>query len=602
MSVPADSAAGIHGQLAQRSGPFALMGAAPLLAAVPSPLAANSPAHQVQEQVVDERRKIVLVGSKHGFARTGSDTWLAGHYADDVQTSRVTVSNADLLFGAFALVRHDRRAHSVTVLTDRFGHQPLFMARAAGPGGERLMLATDFASLAGDGALGIQDPDPGAISDIFAFNVPFDERTPSSRIRAIGGAVELVIDTDTLVTRSRRLWDPVALLADAELAFDDVKDELVRLFIEGVGLATAGHRPVSVTLSGGADSRCLLAACLQLGLPTAVYSTGVPGSRALAYAHGMAEQCHVQENPHPLDAGFMSRFPQLMQESNALVQGMSFSSELEALWLREHVPPAGVLLHGAFAELFKIGKMHNFHYDDSLRRLRGAALVDALWSRFAARYALRCSGLEPGQAVSMGELARVHLAETVRRHESRLDTAGVLQMIYLDEFLGKVAKSSAQVWRERLPTMFPFAYPPLVDLILRVRTADKIANRFVVHLLEKTNGILARYPDSNTGVRIGASRLQRELVHVVDYAARRIFRSRARADHQDFAHWLQRIQPGLEAVFDQLQQATGAYDMDRVHQLIGRCRSGEDLASRTLQFLWAWGLFKSQGAVARRAV
>ena len=75
-----------------------------------------------------------------------------------------------------------------------------------------------------------------------------------------------------------------------------------------------------------------------------------------------------------------------------------------------------------------------------------------------------------------------------------LDTAGVAQMLYIDEFLGKVVKSSARMWSGRLPTFFPFAYPPLVDLILRVRTADKATSRFVTYFLKKINTGLALRP------------------------------------------------------------------------------------------------------------
>ncbi|MBI3367581.1 MAG: hypothetical protein HY021_03760 [Burkholderiales bacterium] len=542
---------------------------------------------------------VVLVNGQRDFKaqqaqRDGSTVWLAGGWVDPIAADQVTATQAASLFGAFVLLRHDPAARTLTLMTDRFGHFPCYVAHGTGSDSGRLVIGTDFALVAARCGASLQ-LDSGAMADILAFNVPFGERTPSARVTCLGGSLELVIDLETGAQQRRRLWDPAGLLACADLSFNDTKDRLVDLFLEGVSLASAQCGTVAVTLSGGADSRCLLAASLHAGRNTAVYSTGVPGSRALAYAHGMALQCGVAENSHPLDESFLARFPALMQESNRLMQGMSFSSELEAMWLRQHVAPEGALLHGAFAELFKIGKMHNYHYDSAIAGLSGDAVTNQLWQRFASRNALRRQGFREEYTAALGEQAREHLAQKVARYQSTLDTAGVLQMIYIDEFLGKVAKSSWHMWRQRIPTVFPFAYPPLVDLILRVRTVDKVDNRFVVHLLRRTNKILAKYPDSNTGVRIGASRLHRELVHVIDYATNRLFRRNARSDHQDFAGWLRRMQPGLEAVFDRLQQATGAYNMDHVRSLIASCRSGDDLAARTLQFLWAWGLWRTDG-------
>ncbi len=561
-----------------------------------------------QDIVFSGHRDVVLIHrhnqmSVHPADEYGVITYLAGSYADPISPPSVTADQVALLFGQFVLLRHDTRARTLTVFTDRFGHYPLYMALVEDRGAPCFYLSTDYAALAG--RCGASDaPDHGAMSDILAFNVPFDRRTPSTRISSFGGSDELVINLDTLSTSSRQMWAPQQLLAQATLSFDSVKDQLVELFLEGVAKATAHAHTVGVTLSGGADSRCLLAGSLHAGRKTVVYSTGVPGSRALSYAHGMAQLCGVPENPHPLGDAFLARFPALMQESNTLMQGMSFSSELEAMWLRQHVAPEGVLLHGAFAELYKIGKMHNYHYDADIASLTGGAVSAQLWKRFSGRYALRLQGFEKSYGDALGEQARQHLTEKVTRLQHLgLDTAGVLQLIYIEEFLGKVAKASWQMWRQRIPAMFPFAYPPLVDLILRVRTSDKIDNRFVVHLLRRTNKTLAHYPDSNTGVRIGASRLHREIVHVVDYATNRLFRPKARSDHQDFADWLSRMQPGLEPLFESLQTATdGAFDAAHIAQLIKRCRAGDDLASRTLQFLWAWALWKTETPVAANTV
>jgi asparagine synthetase B (glutamine-hydrolysing) len=549
--------------------------------------------HSAQEIIFSGKKNLVLINTDGAFAAYESRDldckhYLAGSFAGNARIDQLRAEDKSAQFGQFIVLTHDRVRRTITLVTDRFGLFPAYMATVDGI----LYISTNLASLTALSAH-CNVPDTHAVSDLLAFNVPFDKRTPYQAIEAVLGSSEVTIDLDSLTVRTRRLWDPIALLADGGLAFDQVKDQMVELLMEGVRLATASS-PVCVTLSGGADSRCLLAASLRLGCTTAAYSTGVPGSRAIDYAQRMAQLCDVPSTFRPLDAGFVEAFEGLMQESFDVLQGMSFSSELEAMWLSKAVAQEGVMLHGAFAELYKINKMHLYYLDTKLARARGEEVGAQLWQRFAARYSQRRSGFAPVFRDALGEHAKDHLMEKVARYQGSLDTAGVAQMLYIEEFLGKVVKSSARMWSQRLPTFFPFAYPPLVDLILRVRTEDKASSRFVRYFLKKMHTGLARFPDSNTGAPIGASWLRRESIHVADYVAKKIFATNRRAEHQDFSKWLSAMPSDLNQLFSQMQQKNDLFDMPTIHQLIRLSRSGDDMASRTLTTLWSYGLSHTQ--------
>lgn len=521
--------------------------------------------------------------TRYACADTQLEIYRAGAIAGNPRLDQLSNAAISAQFGQFIVLTHDAMRRTVTLVTDRFGLFPIYSMRSEGT----LFLSTDLASLVTLQAN--KQVDVCAVSTLLAFNVPYDRRTPYDGIEAILGNTELTIDLDTLSIRIRKLWDPVALLARADLAFDQVKDQMVALFMEGVALATADTQ-VCVTLSGGADSRCLLAASLSLGRPTSTYSTGVPGSRAIDYAQRMARLCDVPSTFRPLDAGFVGAFEGLMKESFEVLQGMSVSSELEAMWLSKGVATDGVMLHGGFAELYKINKMHLYYLDAKLKRARGEEVGAQLWQRFAGRYAQRRSAFAPDFRAALGNHAEESLMAKVAGYQNDLDTAGVAQMLYIDEFLGKVVKSSARMWNQRLPTFFPFAYPPLVDLILQVRTEDKASSRFVRYLLNKVHLGLARFPDSNTGAPIGASWLRRESIHVADYVAKKIFASNRRAEHQDFSTWLSSMPSDLEHLFARLQDNHRLFDMTTIRHLINACRAGDDMASRTLTTLWSYSL------------
>jgi asparagine synthase (glutamine-hydrolysing) len=551
---------------------------------------------QVADLVFAGQREVIVVDGLRTFvAHPGDDVesqiYLAGAYSDHDRPSEIKIERIANLNGAFVLLRYDKSKRSLRIATDRYGYFPLYSVQRQG----RLYLSHNLAALAERGLID-GNIDFAGVSDIFAFDVPLDQRTLWRGVSGFPAGSEVVIDLNTLEQTTKRLWDPVEILRHADISFEGAKDELVELFLQGFEQAVAGTDDVAITLSGGADSRCLLAASVRARCNTIAYSTGVPGSRAVKYARQMAELCGVEHHSYPLDHGFLQKLPQLMRHTTLLAEGMSFSSEVEAAWLRDNVTSGNVMLHGGFAELFKIGKMHSFnHYEEAMARLSGSAVSQSLWERVERAYTLRRQGLRTDYSERLGEQARQHLEEKVTLYQRDLDTAGVLQMLYIDDWLGKVARCSRLMWNQRIPLMFPFAYPPFVDLVLRVRTRDKIANHFAPYLLSKISPKLALFPDSNTGVRIGASRVHQELVHVADWTRRKLFKSRVRHDHQDVANWLSRMKPGIEAAFSGLQSGTEAFDMEQVGRLASRCRAGDNSSAYAIRFLWAWGLWMAEG-------
>ena len=523
----------------------------------------------------------------------GQDIYLAGGYAGGPAPAALDAGNAGSQYGQFVHLRYDGAAQRLTILTDRYGLYPFYMARCSGT----LRLGTDLAALAH--SLGqSRFTDLAAIGCLAAFDAPLGRRTPFKNIVLAGAARCITIDLATMASRESATWDPAALLARAEVPLESAIPQLRALFLEAVAVSAAGQGSPALTLSGGVDSRCLLAAGHRLGILLHTYTTGVPGSRALEYATALAGLGGAPNHQHPLDQQFLAALPELMAECGRRMQGMSTGSEIEAAWLSRHIPSGKLVLHGAFAELYKIGDMHRFAYTPALDRLSASALTDHLMRGSHARLSQRLAGFRPALRAGLGRLARRQLARRVAAYRERLDVPATLQLLYLEEFIGKITRASCQVWTQRQRLAFPFAYPPLLDLILQVRPEDKLDCGFAQRLLRHTHPGLAAYPDANTGAPIGAGRLRREAIHVLDFAARKLFGSRRRADHQDFGAWLAACTPGLHQLAGSGTLAGGALDAPAIREMIERSRAGDADTARALYFLWLLALSGAGGAAA----
>jgi len=520
----------------------------------------------------------------------GVRVWFAGSTWGGSPSVAALRSDPAGLFGRFVALIHEPAEARLTVVNDRHGGRRFFFSQAS----NRFVGSLSLSAMIERGVGDVVDSD--ALADVLAFNVPFGDRTLMRDVRVLTGAMRLVIDLRTGAMRLERTWQPDRLLAEAREPLAGVQRRLTELLLEGVDKATAGAQRVGVTLSGGVDSRLLLAAGLNLGRPMHAYATGVPGSRSLRYSQGMAKLCGIPYVPHPLGPEFVARFPALVADNVRLLDGMSFSSEAEAHWLSHHVPVDGtVMIHGAFAELYKIAHMHGYPWDRASRKAGREGLAESAWRRVSARFERRASLFEPVRRDAMRTAVRRNLAAKLAAYPQDIGLPGVLQNLYFDEFLGKVTMGSSAMWNAHVPTALPFSYPPYVDLLLRVRPRDKADLRFPLYFLKQVHKGLARFPDSNTGARIGSSATRIRLVHLRDWMRKKLFGSQLLFDHMDLATWIGGLSPALD---ERVRAQMPADVLDETglvalrNGLIGgpqRAQSADGLLMLWMLALWASG-------------
>ncbi|MCG7497283.1 asparagine synthase-related protein [Vibrio sp. Of7-15] len=466
------------------------------------------------------------------------------------------------LFGHFIILIHDVNNDELKVINDRYGMLPFYYHVNR----EKIIFSRTLMGIFRHGVTAYLDD--SALSDVAAYNVPFLEKTLYKKVSSLSGATQFIIDIPSLNIKKRKTWEPAKLLYDADVPLEEVKEELLELLLEGVQKATSAEKnKVGVTLSGGIDSRVLLAAGLHLELDVEAYTTGIEGSRSLAYAKEMSSLCGVKHFSYPLGHQFHLLYGDLVKDNMSVTEGMTFSSEAEAHWLRDHIEPDRVMMHGAFAELYKVGHMHNYPLQSQFIHNDPYEVAQKIWERFSNRYQYRKKIFSQYLQTNLAEQAKDNLANIILSYPQDIKASGWLQNLYIDEHLSKVASTSAQIWNEHLPTYFPFSYPPFVDLLLRVRAEDKVKLDFPKYVLKKLNPILAQYPDANTGTKIGAPWLIIEMIHIYNGIFHRLFGNKKRYDHMDVVSWLQNMSPSLSSRLSHLNNSL--YDIQYINQLEG---------------------------------
>jgi asparagine synthase (glutamine-hydrolysing) len=501
------------------------------------------------DRVFRGTREVVLLDGEAEFAalppRDHRRLFLHGSPIGTTPEALAGRSRFDDVFGRFVLVVHDPGRRTLEIHTDRYGFAPLYRAETGG----RLHLSTRLRPFV-ERKLAPEEPDLAGVADMLAFQLCLGERTLVSGVSNVEAGTTLTVDLDSLVTKRERTWDAADRLRAPRVPFADVQDELLELFLEAHRLCTADAERVAVTLSGGMDTRCLLAAVLHLGREVAAYHVGVEGSRAERYTRRIAGLCGVPLTALVLDAGFGGRYHDLLRRVVAASEGMKFVPQPEMLWLRDAIETPAVVLHGAFGEIAKLGVLRDYHLDDAALAADRRALPELLWRRFAPRLETNLRVFAPDVRPKLRESARAHWREKLDALDADLGVPEAMQVLYFDEFV-KSARYGHRIWNERVPTRFPFMEPRFVDSLLRVRTEDRLEARFQLHALERIHPGLRRLPDENTGTSADAPRAWTALVRWADRARLALFGSTVEANHGDLLTWVQHMDPSPEALVEE---------------------------------------------------
>lgn len=201
--------------------------------------------------------------------------------------------------GEYAIARLYRDG-SLTAFSDQAGLHQLFRGAAGQP------VLSNRASLVA-ACLGDEAPDPAAQAWLAAIGYRVGTATAFASVSQIGQGSRLIIDA----AGAREQGDPLRALGLGSLRgwsaahVDDLERGIAQA-CAAIGLGIPGEGPVDLPITGGKDSRVILALCLSMGLRDRLrlFTRGYEGhpdvitSRLIAEALGLP---HRREPPHGSD-------------------------------------------------------------------------------------------------------------------------------------------------------------------------------------------------------------------------------------------------------------------------------------------------------------
>lgn len=199
--------------------------------------------------------------------------------------------------GWFAAAIWDPRVRAFCLVTDLAGRRPLYVARS----GRRVLVAGELKALA---AAGLRcEIDIVAWSQLLAYEFALGDRSPLAGAKLVPASSTLELPLgggERLHRRWRFRLEPAPTGDERELA-----EELRRLTARAVDERLDDDSVLA--LSGGLDSRTMLAALLGGPHAPLLVSYGVPGSDDLRLAEAVAAAAGFPHRSLPLEPGYLTR-------------------------------------------------------------------------------------------------------------------------------------------------------------------------------------------------------------------------------------------------------------------------------------------------------
>jgi asparagine synthase (glutamine-hydrolysing) len=446
-----------------------------------------------------QRRRLVADG--HVFqSDSHAELLLHGYESRGMQFMRG-------LNGKFVAALWRPRQRQLVLVNDRFGMRPLYYVGQPG----RLLFASEIKALLADPTVGRRE-DLRGIAQFFTFGHLLGDDTFLEAVRLLPAAGWLTYD----VAEDRMTLDRYARLGDTSVSVDHTPVQALERIDHAFGAAvdrcSAGDHRLGLSLSGGLDSRTILASIDPARLFQTV-SIGMDGSMDHQSAAEMARLVGCPHHACLLDDSFLANFADHLKHMVRLTDGHYLSQCIVMPTLpRYRELGIDVLLRGHAGEILHMYKAYNFSLDEEALGLRDkAALEDWLFRRLRS-YMLDGADsriFAPAVRAEVEGLARASLRDCLGESDGLNPPVHRIWHLFITQRVRRETALSLVKFGSLVETRLPYLDNDLIDAIFAAPPSLKLGETIQAHILRKRNPAFLKVLNVNTGTRMEAGPLRR---------------------------------------------------------------------------------------------
>jgi asparagine synthase (glutamine-hydrolysing) len=476
------------------------------------------------------------------------------------------------LAGKFVAALWQPRQRRLMLVGDRFGMRPLYYASLPG----RLLFASEIKAILADRHVPRRAHLRG-IAQFFTYGQLLGDDTLYEAINLLPAGQSLMYEFDTDRVSLHR-WGHLGDATTPGGRTADLLDRVDHAFDTAVERASAGTNRLGLSLSGGLDSRTILAA-IGPERPLETVSIGMDGSMDHRSAAAMAELVGRPHHRCVLDERFLANFGEHLKDMVRLTDGHYLSQCIVMPTLpRYRELGIEVLLRGHAGELMHMYKAYNFSLDAGALALRDETAIEDWLFRHLQTYMLE--GIDdrlfvPAVREQMMGLARESLRDCLRESAGLEPAVHRIWHLFIRQRLRRETATSLVKFGSLVETRLPYLDNDVVDALFAMPPDLKMGDAIQAHILRRRNPAFLKVVNVNTGTTMTAGPLRR----LFGKARQKVFAKLGVRGYQPYERlglWLRReLRPLVyELLLSDRCLGRGLFDPDTVRRVVEHHMAG----------------------------
>ncbi len=483
-----------------------------------------------------------------------------------------------LVDGAFNCLFLDKKKRSLEVVNDRFGLIPLYYSRI---NEKDLAFATEVKGILEVPGVD-RTRDDRSISDCFTYGYPLGTRSLFESITLLSPGSILSLDLRSRKVELTRYWDYRELFVHRGLYDERVTDEeVVDALVDSVRKRTETHLDVlGLSLSGGLDTRSILAAMMGRARGVRSYTLGLKGCQDELFAAGIAKVAGTDHEFVELGAQYLGDFEAIANEMIRLSDGMFFPHEATELLALEYFQKGQfkVLLRGHGGEMAKASLAYppmvepttmdmSRRYDVLTRLFYKVNLVtpDTSWKDL----------FSPDYYELTKDAAFHSLEEACGPAVDSMAPADAFLYYYLDSYIRRFGVLSLSIFKPAVEIRMPYVDHGFLGALLKIPPHRRWAGEIHRKLVKKCQPAMVKVPDSNTGAPLDADPLRLFIIDKYTAVLRKLSVSGYR-HYTEFQKWQrEQFRDAIEGIiFSKEAKERGIFNMPQLRNIFQRHIAG----------------------------
>ena len=479
--------------------------------------------------------------------------------------------------GIFCAADFNQSQKKIRLVNDKFGLKNIFYTRFE----KGFAFASEIKALLKLPGISTK-PDGQTFSDFYRFGFTLGSKTLFKNIHLLPPGSVLTYDMSTQEIDIDKYFRLDSLFCNnrewnSSIDLKTVADS----FVKGVQERMGDDMQKGISLSGGLDSRAILAAMQEKAEGIASYTLGLKGCHDEKLSDQMAKESGTIHTMLELGVAYLGDFKTMAETLIYFSDGLYHPHESTEKLALDYFKDAALdyVFRGHGGEIAKASLAYPIQIDASIRSVNG---MDGVLKYIGDRANLVARELDISSIFRKSFHEEIKngwkksLKDTASEIEKDLAPEDICIYFYIQEWIRRQVVSSLAIFRSQVEIRLPYLDEFFLEHLLKLPVEQRYAGEVQKKVVEMCMPKLMKIPDSNTGAPLDAGKLRLFVTDKFNSAMRRLSLPGFR-HYTEYEKWQRKeFKESIEQIiFDEQTLDRDIYDPDGLKKAFNNHISGK---------------------------